>query len=103
MSKLYSRFLILMLLLVGVSVSHISNAQNKRTVLERKKSRLKSDIEYKNTLLKKNEKQKNNTLNHLVLLQDKISKRVELIATIKSEVRYLDSEMEKNENLIASM
>ena len=103
MRKLYSRFLILMLLFVGVSISYTGNAQNKRTVLERKKSRLKSDIEYKNTLLKKNAKEKNNTLNQLVLLQDKISKRVELIATIKSEVRYLDSEMDKNEELIASM
>ena len=79
------------------------NAQSKRTVLERKKSRLKSDIEYKNTLLKKNEAAKNNTLNQLVLLQDKISKRVELIATINSEVKYLNGQIEGNEELIASM
>ncbi len=78
-------------------------AQSKRTVLERKKSRLKSDIEYKNTLLKKNEAEKNNTLNQLVLLQDKISKRVELIATINSEVKYLNGQIEGNEELIASM
>ena len=103
MSKLYSRFLIVMMLFVGLTISETGYAQNKRTVLERKKSRLKSDIAYKNTLLKKNEKQKSNTLNQLVLLQDKISKRVELIATIKSEVRYLDSEMDKNEKLVASM
>ena len=95
--------MIFVVLIVGMTISDSGYAQNKRTVLERKKSRLKSDIEYKNTLLKKNEKQKTNTLNQLVLLQDKISKRVELIATIKSEVRYLDSEMDKNEKLIASM
>ena len=103
MRKLRSRILIVVLLFVGMGTSSVVQAQNKRTVLERKKSRLKSDIAYKNTLLKKNEKEKNNTLNHLVLLQDKISKRKELIATINSEVKYLNSEMEKNEELVASM
>lgn len=71
--------------------------------MERKKNRLKSDIEYKNTLLQKNEKEKSNTLNQLVLLQDKIAKRVELIATINSEVKYLNGQIEGNEDLIASM
>lgn len=104
MSKLLSKFLFVSLLLVGI-IAPIQNgfSQSKRTVLERKKNRLKSDIEYKNTLLKKNEKEKSNTLNELVLLQDKIAKRVELIATINSEVKYLNTEIEKNEELIASM
>jgi septal ring factor EnvC (AmiA/AmiB activator) len=104
MSKLLSK--VFVGLVVAISIfAPVNNtfAQSKRTVLERKKSRLKSDIEYKNTLLKKNEKEKSNTLNQLVLLQDKIAKRVELIATINSEVKYLNSEIEKNENLIASM
>ena len=103
MSKLLSRFLVVLVVLSGLTAPKYSGAQSKRTVLERKKSRLKSDIEYKNTLLKKNEKERSNTLNQLVLLQDKISKRVELIATINSEVKYLNNEIEKNEKLIASM
>jgi septal ring factor EnvC (AmiA/AmiB activator) len=103
MKKLWSNILVLIVLFVGFSPLQDVKAQNKRTVLERKKSRLKSDIAYKNTLLKKNEKERNTTLNQLVLLQDKISKRLELIATINSEVKYLNSEIEKNEELIASM
>ncbi len=103
MKKLWSKILVLIVLFVGLVPMQDAQAQNKRTVLERKKSRLKSDIAYKNTLLKKNEKERNSTLNQLVLLQDKISKRLELIATINSEVKYLNSEIEKNEELIASM
>lgn len=103
MSRLVSSFLFIAFLFVGITLPATLTAQSKRTVLERKKSRLKSDIEYKNTLLKKNEAEKNNTLNQLVLLQDKIAKRVELIATINSEVKYLNGEIESNENTIASM
>jgi septal ring factor EnvC (AmiA/AmiB activator) len=80
-----------------------AGAQDKRATLERKKSRLKSDIEYKNSLLKKTEKEKSATLNQLVLLQDKISKREELIATINSEVKVLDMQIQDNEELILSM
>ncbi|MFT4752911.1 MAG: septal ring factor EnvC (AmiA/AmiB activator) [Salibacteraceae bacterium] len=104
MSKLVCRFWLVIMVLVGITFSFQEGfSQSKRTVLERKKSRLKSDIEYKNTLLKKNEKERSNTLSQLVLLQDKIAKRVELIATINSEVKYLNTEIENNEELIASM
>jgi septal ring factor EnvC (AmiA/AmiB activator) len=97
------KFLLVLFLIVGFGEISNLQAQNKRTVLERKKNRLKSDIAYKNTLLKKNEKEQDNTLNQLVLLRDKISKRVELIATINSEVKFLNSEIDKNEELIISM
>tara|TARA_R110002050_G_scaffold290260_1_gene443807 strand:- start:139237 stop:140463 length:1227 start_codon:yes stop_codon:yes gene_type:complete len=103
MKPLWSRVIVFLVVFVGVMPINELHAQNKRAVLESKKSRLKSDIEYKNTLLAKNEKERKNTLNQLVLLQDKISKRQELIATINSEVKYLNSEMEKNGELVASM
>lgn len=102
MSRL-SSFLLVLFLWIGFGNIPDIQAQNKRVVLERKKSRLKSDIAYKNTLLKKNEKEQSNTLNQLILLQDKISKRLELIATINSEVKFLNSEIDKNEELIMSM
>ncbi len=102
MSK-FTKFFLLVVLLFSITNISTVQAQNKRTVLERKKSRLKSDIDYKNTLLKKTEKEKSTTLNQLVLLRDKIAKREELIGTINSEVKYLDSEIDKNEELIASM
>lgn len=102
MSRL-SSFLLVLFLWIGFGNIPDIQAQNKRAVLERKKSRLKSDIAYKNTLLKKNEKEQSNTLNQLILLQDKISKRLELIATINSEVKFLNSEIDKNEELIMSM
>lgn len=103
MNKLLSRFLLVLVLLVGTVSSSVTQAQNKRTVLERKKKRLKSDIAYKNSLLQKNDKAQRSTLNQLILLQDKIAKRVELIATINNEVKFLNSEIERNEELIASM
>ena len=98
-----SKFFLVFVILFAIAETHPVQGQNKRTVLERKKSRLKSDIDYKNTLLKKTAKEKSNTLNQLVLLSDKISKREELIATINSEVKYLNSAIEKNEELISSM
>lgn len=78
-------------------------AQNKRKVLEQKKNRLKSDIAYKNTLLQKTEKEKKSSLNRLVLIEGKISKRQELIATIKSEIKLINQNIEENQALIASM
>jgi len=102
MSRLSKVFLLIVVLFSVAEINPIQ-AQNKRTVLERKKSRLKSDIDYKNTLLKKTAKEKSNTISTLVLLSDKISKREELIATINSEVKYLNGEIEENEELISSM
>lgn len=100
MRKCYRAFTILLCFLV-VALSGV--AQNKRKVLEQKKNRLKSDIAYKNTLLEKTEKEKKSSLNRLILIEGKISKRQELIATIKSEIKLINQNIYENEELIASM
>jgi septal ring factor EnvC (AmiA/AmiB activator) len=86
-----------------ILVSFSGVAQNKRKVLEQKKNRLKSDIAYKNTLLKKTEKEKKSSLNRLILIEGKISKRQELIATMSSEIKLINQNILENQELIASM
>lgn len=104
MRKLSSRYIWIFTIvtLTMVSIQHVC-AQSKRVVLERKKNRLKEDISFKDALLKKNDTQKSNTLNQLILLRAKIVKRVELVATISSEVKYISRQIEKNEKRISDM
>ncbi len=99
MNRLKKYSLILIMLLIGIA----GLAQETRSELEKKKSRLKKDIEYKNQLLKKTYQEKKNKLNQLVILNKKISEREELIATIRSEIELLNERIRENQELIESM
>lgn len=77
--------------------------QSDKTELEKKKQQLRKDIAYKNELLDKTAKEKEKSLNQLVLLNTKISEREELIATINSEIELLDTKINDNTELIVSM
>lgn len=81
----------------------LSQAQNKRQELEKKKASLKKDIEFKNKLLKETARNKKKSLNQLVILKKKISEREELITTIQSEIGLLEEEIEENTSTIAIM
>ena len=78
------------LLLLFVSVG--SSAQSKKE-LQNKKAQLQKDIEYTNKLLSQTKKNKSASLNQLVTLNKKISKRSELINTISTEINTVDKEI----------
>lgn len=98
MSK-WSRVL---LLFFAVTLSFNLSAQNRKE-LENKKGQLKSDIAYKNKLLEETKKNKKQSLNQLVLLNNKIKERQELLYTLQIEVVYVEEEIDKKELLIEDM
>lgn len=84
----YGAFLILFLSAASLS------AQSKKD-LQNKKAQLQKDIEYTNKLLSQTKKNKSASLNQLVTLNKKISKRSELINTIAGEISGVDKEIGK--------
>ena len=50
-------------------------AQKSRTALEKEKSKIRKEIDYKNQLLKETKKTKKKSLNQLVLVRKKIKNR----------------------------
>ncbi len=71
-------------------------AQTRRE-LEKKRTKLKNEIEQVNTLLFKAKKKKSNALDDLKDLNQKINVREELIETIELEISTLEKEIAKNE------
>ncbi|MCB0482287.1 MAG: peptidoglycan DD-metalloendopeptidase family protein [Flavobacteriales bacterium] len=82
----------LSLLLFCLLLSFGAIAQ-KRTDLEKKKSELSKDIEYKNKLLNETSKSRKRSLNELILIKKKIANRQNLILTLKDEIGLLEGQI----------
>lgn len=89
-----SVFLRFSLMISLVFLSHDGFSQSKKE-LQNKKAQLQKDIEYTNKLLSQTKKNKSASLNQLVTLNKKISKRSELINTIATEINGVDKEIGK--------
>lgn len=100
--KLLIKHISFLTLLLGLCFSAFSQ-QSKRQELESKKSNLKKEIAYKNKLLEETAKDKKKSLNQLVILNQKINEREELISTIRTETSLLDEEMEDNTKQIEQL
>src|SRR5438034_986117 len=90
-----------------VFIFHISYftflfAQSKKD-LESKKEQLHKDIEFTNKLLEETKKIKSASLNHVVMLNKKISIREELIRTINGEIDILQGQIDETNAVIASL
>lgn len=73
-------------------------AQENQEQLEAKREKLEKEIAYTNKLLSETRLDKNMTVNQLRLLNVKITKRTDLIATLKSEVYHLNNKIEETES-----
>jgi septal ring factor EnvC (AmiA/AmiB activator) len=93
----------LLVFVLLLSCSIVFGQSQKRKELEKQKSNLVKDIEYKNKLLEQTKKQKQSTLNDLVLINKKINERQQLITTIRTEINLLSDEIEENQALLESM
>ncbi len=71
--------------------------QNKQSQLEEKRKKLEKEIAYTSKLLKETQSHKNSSLNQLRLLNVKVTKRTDLVATLKAEVYYLNDKIETTE------
>ena len=72
-------------------------AQKDQDKLEQKRKSLESEIAYTNKLLKETKSSKEATLNELKLLDVKLNKRSDLIATIDSEIYQLNDNIERTQ------
>ena len=84
------------LILSFVSLFFHAQAQNTAQELEAKRKQLEKEIEYTNQMIVQTRKSKQVTVNELKLLNSRISKRNELLATLKKEVSNLDTEIDLN-------
>ncbi len=93
-SALFSGFFKVLLILFLFLFSSSLQAQSKKE-LQNKKAQLQKDIEYTNKMLSQTKKNKSASLNQLVTLNKKISKRTELISTISTEINGVEREINK--------
>jgi septal ring factor EnvC (AmiA/AmiB activator) len=84
-------------ILSGISVF----SQDNQKQLEVKRKKLESEIEYTNKLLKEAKSNTTVTVNQLRLINVKINTRVDILATLKSEIYYLNIKIEETESSIS--
>jgi Membrane-bound metallopeptidase len=84
--------------IITFCLSSVVYAQSKseKEKLQQKKSKIEKEIKYTNKLLEETKKNKKLSLNRLVILNNKINKRQELISTIGTELQGIDSQIEIN-------
>lgn len=88
------------ILLAALVLSFPVFAQESQGQLETKRKNLEKEIAYTNKLLSETQSDKNITVNQLRLLNVKINRRVDLLATLKSEVYHIDNKIEEAESLL---
>src|ERR1700741_1041865 len=71
--------------------------------LENKKKKLKEEINTINDLLHDTKTSKKISMNHVAILNKKISVREELIATINSEIRLINKEVNENQIVVNNL
>ena len=85
---LFQTGMMLLLFILSVSLA----AQDKKAQLQQKKAKIEEEITYTNKLLEETKKNKQVSLNQLVLLNKQINKRQELISAISGEIDNLDKQ-----------
>ncbi|MFH2141245.1 MAG: peptidoglycan DD-metalloendopeptidase family protein [Bacteroidota bacterium] len=74
-----------------------------RKELEEKKKKTQEEIAYTNKLIKETQKNQQNSIQHLKLLDQKITMRKELINNINLEIELINKKINENSDLISSM
>ncbi|MEJ2593550.1 MAG: peptidoglycan DD-metalloendopeptidase family protein [bacterium] len=92
-----------LLTLVLLSGFYPVNAQESAQSLEKKRKQLEVEIQYTNQMIEQTRKSKQVTVNEVRLLNSRISKRNELLATLKKELSVLETEMDLNEHTLTNL
>lgn len=85
----------LLILIFSIGFFH-AEAQDSAKELEAKRKQLEKEIEYTNQLIDQTRKSKQVTVKELQLLNSQISKRNELLATLKKEISNLETRIDLN-------
>lgn len=102
MSRSSSNIIFFFPLLVLFIVVLPVHAQTKKE-LEQKKQKLQKEINLTNQLLKETTKNKGLSLDELLKLKSKINARTDLIAAMNSEMRLINKEIDKSNQIINEM
>lgn len=97
----YFQYLLAFLLFLSLTIS--GHSQDKKSQLEAKKAKIEEEINYTNKLLSETKKNKQASLNQLVLLNKKISKRQELINAINGEISQIDAKINHTKDTISEL
>ncbi|MDD5571913.1 MAG: hypothetical protein PHD97_12255, partial [Bacteroidales bacterium] len=94
--------LVLICLLFLPNAINLSFSQNKDK-LQKDKSKIEKDIEYTNKLLKETKKNKQISLSQLMILNNKISMREELIDALSEDITGLDNKILSTSSIIQNL
>lgn len=93
----------LTLIIVLILFSFSSFGQSSKAQLESEKRKIENEINYTNKLLSSATSSKENSLEVLIILGNKIKYREQLISTISSEIDEFDRQIEIHNNIIAEL
>lgn len=102
MCRLKNKFIPLLCLMAFILLALPSYAQTKKE-LEQKKKKLLKEIRLTNKLLKETRKNKDLSVDELLKLKSKINSRSNLIATINSEMRLINKEINSSKQGISDL
>ncbi|MFA8300031.1 MAG: murein hydrolase activator EnvC [Hyphomicrobiales bacterium] len=97
------------ILLVGLTILFLSYpldytySQSSKKSLQAQKKKIEAEIRYTNKLLKETNKNKKASLNHLYLLNKKISNRKKLIANINGQISELNTQIEQDKKKVEKL
>jgi len=98
-----SKQTLLLFMLLGCMPFAVAQKHNSQKDLENKKKKLKEEINNINDLLHDTKNNKKLSMNHVAILNKKISAREELIATISYEIRLINKEVAENQTSINNL
>ncbi len=86
-----------------ILLTQLSYAQTKKTKLQKNKMKIEQEIQFTNKILKQTKKNKQISLNQLVILKNRIKKREELITNINQEITVIVNEISITEKNIEQL
>ncbi len=98
MNMLIKNIVVIMLILV----TSLTFSQSRKE-LERRKKKKQQEIAYTNKLLNQTRRNKKKSLNELILLNNQISNRQQLILAITEQINEIDERIDRNASIIKSM
>lgn len=91
--SLFNKAFSLLFIVLYIFISCNLWAQKTKAKLQKDKQQLENDIAYTNKLLSETKKNKKISLNRLIILNNKINQREDLISTINTEIQDIDGKI----------
>lgn len=93
----------LSIVFIALILSVMANGQSRKKALENEKQKIEAEIKYTNQLLAKVTATKTNSLQELVLINNRMKQREKLISNFSSEIFNLDQIITKNNKRLLAL